>query len=170
MTEHKDLPPVHWHGSRFTGAAGSPVGVVTPAQVGQVYHDTANGDIYVADGLTNTDWNLVIGSQLVTIPVSFTFATGTPLDFGTLVSGDQILGYTVAIDVVFDDSAALLALGQVSSPGNLLPTNAIDPTVLGTYHGGESLLVAGADSFRLNITPGTSTQGSGRVNVLVRRT
>jgi hypothetical protein len=56
MTEHRDLPPVHWHGATAPGAAGSPVSVITPAQVDQVYQDTATNELWVSTGLTDTDW------------------------------------------------------------------------------------------------------------------
>ena len=56
MSEHRDLTPVHWHGTTFVGAAGSPVGVVTPDQIGQTYRNTSNDDIWMSTGLTDTDW------------------------------------------------------------------------------------------------------------------
>lgn len=39
----------------LTGA-GSPIGVVTPAWVGQFYTDLAAPSLYQANGLTNNDW------------------------------------------------------------------------------------------------------------------
>lgn len=56
MAEHRDLPPVHWHGTTFTGDTGSPVGVVTPDQLGQTYLDTSANEVWMATGFTNTDW------------------------------------------------------------------------------------------------------------------
>jgi len=56
MSEHRDLPPVHWHGTTFVGAAGSPVGVVTPDQVGQTYLNETLNEVWMSDGLTDTDW------------------------------------------------------------------------------------------------------------------
>lgn len=40
---------------------GSPVGTVTPAQQGARYHDTANGALYLAVGVTNVDWAMFGG-------------------------------------------------------------------------------------------------------------
>jgi hypothetical protein len=56
MTEHRDLPPVHWHGNTFVGAAGTPVGSVTPDQIGQTYRNTTDDSIWMATGFTDSDW------------------------------------------------------------------------------------------------------------------
>lgn len=112
---------------------------------------------------------LPISADLRILRATFTFATASPLDFGTLVSGDEILDAEIDITTVFDDAAALLSLGQVSSPGNIFSTADVDTTKLGTYHVGENFLVSGADSIRLQNLPGTSTQGAGRVTLTVRR-
>lgn len=112
---------------------------------------------------------LPISADLKILRASFTFATGSPLDFGVLVAGDDIINADIDITTVFDDSASLLSLGQVSSPGNIFSTADVDPTKLGTYHVGTNFLVSGADSIRLQILPGTSTQGAGRITLTVRR-
>lgn len=36
---------------------GSPVGVVTPEFINQIYLDTAAGTFYYSKGLTNADWS-----------------------------------------------------------------------------------------------------------------
>ena len=113
--------------------------------------------------------SIVLGIGVETETTTFAFDTASPIDFGSLVAGDQILESEVVIDTVFDDAAALLALGQVSDPGNILPTNQINAQVTGTYANAENFLVAGADQLRLQITPFASTQGSGRVVVRIRR-
>lgn len=56
MAEHRDLPPVHWHGTTFVGAAGSPVGVVTPDQQGQTYLNETLNHVWMSTGFTDTDW------------------------------------------------------------------------------------------------------------------
>lgn len=112
---------------------------------------------------------LPISADLKVLTATFTFATGSPLDFGTLVSGDDIIDSEIDITTVFDDAATLISLGQVSSPGNIFSTADLDPTKLGTYHNGMNFLVSGSDSICLQILPGTSTQGAGRVTLTVRR-
>jgi len=106
-----------------------------------------------------------VGSEKLT----FLFSTSSPVDFGSLVAGDQIIESSVIIDTVFDDAAALLSLGLTSDPGNIFATNRIDPQTVGTYSSDENLLIAGADSIRLQIIPGTSIQGGGRVVIVIRR-
>ena len=115
---------------------------------------------------------LLRGKQIAEAPffeALFTFTTPTPLDFGALVSGDVIVDSDVVIETPFDDPAAMLSFGLQSSPGNILPIAAIDPSTAGTYNNGADFPVSGPDGFRLQIIPGASTQGSGRVVVSVRR-
>jgi hypothetical protein len=50
--------PVYIGGSNFSAASGggSPVGVVTPSFVGQLYFDTLNDQVYAAPTLSSGDW------------------------------------------------------------------------------------------------------------------
>ena len=112
---------------------------------------------------------LPISADLKILKAIFTFTTGSPLDFGTLIAGDDIINAEIDITTVFDDPATLITLGQVSNPGNIFSSADVDPITLGTYHVGENFLVSGVDSIRLQILPGTSTQGAGRVTLTVRR-
>ncbi len=102
------------------------------------------------------------------IEVAFTFATATPLDFGTLNAGDEVVDVSVVVTTTFDDPAALLSLGLVSNPGCFLATNEVTPGAVGTYFA-KTEAVTGSDRLRLQVLPGTSSQGSGRVVALVRR-
>lgn len=56
MSFHKDLVGADLHIARTASGAGSPVGVVTPGVVGEFYYDTSGTTLYVANGLTNLDW------------------------------------------------------------------------------------------------------------------
>lgn len=42
-----------------TSYAGDPTSNVTPAFVGQICHDTANDDWYIAHGTANTAWKIM---------------------------------------------------------------------------------------------------------------
>lgn len=42
--------------SWFQSGSGSPVGAVTPSQIGAIYQDTTNGGFYEALGATSADW------------------------------------------------------------------------------------------------------------------
>lgn len=107
MTEHRDLAALHWHGTRFTGAAGSPVGVVTPAQVGQGYQDTTTSQIWFATGLTDTDW--------ATIPTGLHAADHLP------GGSDEIVGLTTYRVSVGRNSANTTDLWLRDANG--IPTN-----------------------------------------------
>jgi hypothetical protein len=43
-------------GNTTLTGSGSPVGVVTPVAVGQLFTDPTTPGLYVANGLTNTSW------------------------------------------------------------------------------------------------------------------
>ena len=47
----------------YSEAAGTPEATVTPQRVGHVYKDTATNFFYIAVGLTNTDWQRMIGAE-----------------------------------------------------------------------------------------------------------
>lgn len=99
----------------------------------------------------------------------FTFTTSSPFDFGVLYAGDEIVEAEVTVDTPFDDPSTILTLGLQSATGSLLSSSDIDPTVVGTYSTGASKKITAADAVRLQVVPGASTQGSGRVVVSVRR-
>lgn len=99
----------------------------------------------------------------------FTFVTASPLDFGVLYAGDEIVEAQLIIEVPFDDPAAVVTLGLQSATGVLLSSGDIDPTVVGTYSTEAARNVVAADAVRVQVVPGASTQGSGRVVVSVRR-
>lgn len=98
--------------------------------------------------------------------IDFDLFTSSPLDFGPLLAGQQIIEAQVVIDQPFDDIATLISLGTVSAPDTILPTNTIDPLTSSTYMTEENVLVAVPDQMRFKLNPAASTQGSGRVVVL----
>lgn len=99
----------------------------------------------------------------------FNFDDVSPIDFGTLKAGDEIVDAEVEITTTFDDASALVTLGQTTVTGNILNSAQIDPTVVGTYHNAENFKITGADGVRIQVVPGTSTQGQGRALVTIRR-
>ena len=103
------------------------------------------------------------------ITQAFLFSDGPTVDFGTLLNGDEIIETELEISVVFDDAAALVAVGQITNPSNILDTARTDPQTVGTYRNGENFPITAADGVRISITPGTSTQGTGRAVVTIRR-
>ena len=104
-----------------------------------------------------------------TLIQSFTFSTTSPLDFGTLGSGDIVLNSEVEISTVFDDASTVVTLGLSTATGSILSSGEINPLKTGTYQDMANHDISGADAIRLQIVPGTSTQGAGRAIVTVRR-
>jgi hypothetical protein len=66
---HSDLIGDNLHIARSNSGIGSPVGVVTPGIVGEFWFDIAAGQLWTADGLTNTSWVPVGSSALKFTPV-----------------------------------------------------------------------------------------------------
>lgn len=56
MAQHKDLVGADLHIAKSLTNDGTPVGAVTPGVVGQFCWDTTNKKLYVAEGLTSSDW------------------------------------------------------------------------------------------------------------------
>jgi hypothetical protein len=83
MTWHHELVGDDLHIARSDQGTGSPVGVVTPGIVGQLYHDDATGNIWVADGLTDTDW--ILNSTGAVVDPATTVVAETSLDLSTVV-------------------------------------------------------------------------------------
>ena len=119
-------------------------------------------------GLPATD-----GRQLKKVCISwvedFDFTTTSPHDFAPLEAGDYVTDWELEVTTAFDDPAAWLTLGTVSATGSILAINQNDPGTVGTYASQENFKASGSDAVRLVISPGTSTQGAGRVVVTIRR-
>lgn len=62
--------------AHFSGS-GSPVTVVTPSAIGDLYVDTTTPGLWQANGLTNTDWQDISGGG--SLPSWFLFGTGSPV-------------------------------------------------------------------------------------------
>jgi hypothetical protein len=168
MTYHKDLHGQDLHDAKFKTGTTSPVGVFAADVIGLGFFDTVSGQLWLSTGLGINDW-VAVSSYDPFESVSFDYLTPTPLDFGTLSINDIMVQVSISIITPFDDAATILSFGLVSNPGNILPSNMIDPTAIGTYHAGENVSIGGADQFRLQILPGTSTQGAGKVVAVVRK-
>ena len=98
----------------------------------------------------------------------FAYNDISPINFGILRIGDLIVESELEIIIPFDDPAAVLQL-TASGVGTLIPQNGNDATEVAVYGNSENFKVTLASSLNVVITPGTSTQGSGRVTVTVKR-
>ena len=99
---------------------------------------------------------------------AFTFATASPLDFGTVAADDEIMQSELVYTTAFDASSTV-DLGLTSAPGGLIATAENDPEAAATYSANDNTLLASADTFRLRITPGASAAGEGRAVITIRR-
>ena len=53
---HSQLVGDELHIARAGVSAGSPIGIVTPGIIGELYYDSTNDLLYVAQDLTDTGW------------------------------------------------------------------------------------------------------------------
>lgn len=60
MSFHKDLVGFDLHIARFATGSGSPVGVITPGIIGEVFWDSVSNTAWVAYGLLNTNWTQLV--------------------------------------------------------------------------------------------------------------
>lgn len=117
----------HFHGT------GSPVGVVTPGGVGDLYVDDTTPALWQATGLTSADWTQVGGGgsqpgALASQDVLFTETAGAgtytatvPVTAGTVVN--EIRLYNLAS---WDADTALLGIGDTENPAGYLDGSSAD--------------------------------------------
>lgn len=151
-------------GSKFPVWTGS-----VPAG-GSVRLENSSGrwTVYNSSGLVVTT---TVGSTptFEVLVQAFTYLSSLPLDFGALTAGDIIVNSEVEISTVFDDGTSIVTLGLSTATGSILNSGEINPLVLGNYQDTSNHDISGADAVRLQIVPGTSTQGAGRAIVTIRR-
>lgn len=101
--------------------------------------------------------------------VSFEFDTASPLTIFNLLSNDLIDKSEVTITEPFDDPSATLELGTVANPDLIFSTSQIDAQAVGDYVCDKNIKITTNETMRLNINPGSSTQGKGFVLITIRR-
>lgn len=102
--------------------------------------------------------------------VPFTYNTPSPLTVIAVTSADAIIDTELVIETAFDDPAATLQLGTFADIDLILPTNHNNPTQVGSYGTQCNFYFTVPDSIILTISPGTSTQGSGYILLLMKTT
>jgi hypothetical protein len=101
--------------------------------------------------------------------VPFAFGDASPLVLTSIRTGNLVRDAEIVIEVAFDDGSATLALGTAASPGAILPTTKVDPSVVCTFATDENYVAPSDETVTLTLTPGASTAGSGYVLLHVRR-
>ncbi len=85
---------------------------------------------------------------------------------------DSLRDVRMLVDVAFDDPAATATIGQIPAPTNVLSAAENDLTTVGEY-ANPGIVVANTggtnEGFYLFVTPGTSTQGHGRLYYTIER-
>jgi hypothetical protein len=117
-------------------AAGDPTGIVTPAFLGQLYHDTSADTYYRSTGETTADWTAIGGScpppySDCTMLVGSGEPTGiaTPNFIGQLYHDTDVDGYYRSTGMT---SADWTAIGTGAAPNILTTPDDLAP-LLGSY-------------------------------------
>ena len=135
---HSKLIGDELHIARTGVSTGSPIGVVTPGIIGELYWDSAANSLYVAEGLTDADW-FDLGSklpaflELTDTPATYAGQAGlslqvnpgaSALEFGQALRAvdsptfSQLTvssGLVVGSSTPFSDSAGVLILQNVDA-------------------------------------------------------
>lgn len=74
---HKNLKGENLHIARANAGAINPIGNITPSIIGEFFFDTAHHLVYISNGLTDTNWEVISGSA------SFDFTKSGQIIVGT---------------------------------------------------------------------------------------
>jgi len=111
MPFHKDKVGDDLHIARSATGTSNPSSVVTPGIIGEFFYDTTANVLYVAEGLTDTDWVVVpTGASAVGFTISFDANDAIFPDSNPAVAASRnnhpILGFddTTAESIVFNET------------------------------------------------------------------
>jgi len=120
------------------------------------------------------DWQAIGGGMAASgneenLSIEFAYNDASPKVAGILNPGDIVIESELEVITPFDDPAATLALGTIAVPGRFVGVTENQPDVANNYANSANFPITVAEQCRVTISPGTSTQGAGRVSVTVRR-
>lgn len=107
--------------------------------------------------------------DLEEVCVPFQYNSTSPLVIDNIVAGQKVVNSEIEILTPFDDPGAVLRLGTFADDDLIMTEDMNNPQIvhLSVNHDNFEFLVN--DSVILTISPGTSTQGSGKVNLTIDR-
>ena len=103
------------------------------------------------------------------VQVNFAYDTPSPFTLTSVSAGDSIIDTELEIETEFDDPLAALQVGTFADLGLIIPTGFNNPQECGNYGNQENFSFTMSETVILTIAAGTSTQGSGRVTMLIKR-
>lgn len=104
-----------------------------------------------------------------TLEVLFEYNDSSPKTVATLNVGDLLIDTELEILTVFNDASATLQLGVPGDINKIIKTTFNKPSRIGNYGTDCNYKATGTEQLILTIVPGTSTQGSGRLVLQIRR-
>jgi hypothetical protein len=102
-----------------------------------------------------------------TIVVDFDYTSSSPVDLLSVHENQKVVAVVVHIATVFNDGSTTLSVGHTGVPNAVFPSTDLIPTEAGSYRGYPNLEYFGADTIRLYLSVGTSSQGAGSVAITV---
>jgi hypothetical protein len=123
-------------------------------------------ELWMLSSISPVTWTpIVTVSTALPGPIFFSYNTASPLTLTGLLPNDVIDTVEITVTTPFNDPAATLSVGTVLTP-NLCLT--IPANVIGSFEAEENFKMVGAETLRLSIVPGTSTQGAGYCTFTLR--
>ncbi len=103
------------------------------------------------------------------IVIPFAFDDSSPIAITTLAVAANISKVRTVIDTAFDDSASTITVGLPGNVGLLQMANENDTSAVASYETWPDLELPIGSELQIELTPGTSTQGEGKVIVTLSR-
>jgi hypothetical protein len=108
---------------------------------------------------------LINGPYVTGRQVEFGFDSETPVSLGTIAADKVLRSITVQVREAFDDPAATLAVGVDGDPDSLMAESMIIPGQVEAFRALIGTTFEEDTELLLTITPGSSTTGSGYVEL-----
>lgn len=118
-----------------------------------------DGTNYVA-GIDDTAGGTGPGSGFTVTPLDFYYGDTSPVTIASVATGETIVSIRIDITQAFN-AVSSLSVGHTGSSTALMNTDQNIPTVAGSFEVVLHQEYGGADTIKLYITPGSSSEGAG---------
>ncbi len=137
-----------------------------PPEEGMMYYNTTDKAFKFYDFTQWVPWE---APPYRSFEGPFQFNSVSPFIIATLLAGEVVEQAEVKIITAFDDLTATLQLGTPLTPGLVLDTFEMDPTIVAQFGTEDNIDILVNQTLHLLIAPGVSTQGSGTYHIRIRK-
>lgn len=100
--------------------------------------------------------------------INFTYNGGSPQTIGSVATGEQITEVWLDVTTAFN-APTTLSVGHTGSQVALMDTSKNIPGTVGLYRVRGNHIYGGADTLKLYVNPGASSQGAGQCWVITKK-